>query len=345
MYKELKKLRKYTENLNDAIHLVYSHMRNSDDELRNEDISEIIKLTDKLKKKDIYILLEVIYSTSLTFQDSLMNELEEKYSYLVFKWGDVYKKYHADEDEFDLDFYQWLDVIHEQLIESIDNINRFCINYLSKTKSSLFSGVENIIIAVAHKDYLKAKQRYYELRHYGINALTKEDHFNMLMLEIDNSEQYVEGLISEGIEFDITKYEIEFENIERIEEVVIQDEFQVCFVSDRKAGVNSVEDEYTIEAVRNYLQDEGIMAKTPLNIFHKIIKDKHLPQNANQVLWLEKYVDAINLINFFNLTIEEFNECFVCKKGSKLNAKNHQVKGGSGYTDFYYFLDGIKCNN
>lgn len=327
MYKELNKLRKYTEKLDDVIHLIYSHIRNSGHELRKEDASEIKKLSDKLKKKDVYILLEAIYSTSLTFEEGLMKELEDKFSYLVFKWADIYEKYHAHGGEFDIDLYNWVDVINEQLIKSIDNINRFCVNYLSKTESSLFSGVENIIIAVANKDYLKAKQRYHELRHYGINALTKEDQFNMLMLEIDNSENYVEGLISEGIDFDIAKYEIEFEEIERIKEVVKQDDFKVYFVSERKLPHDYVMiNEEVIFEVYKYLITNRIIAEVGFDYFISIIVHKKLPNNSPQILWDGTMADARRFVDFFKLNDIIFNMCFLTKKEKLLDKNVHKLK-------------------
>ena len=234
MYKELKKLRKYTENLDDAIHNMYSYTQSSEIELTNEDISNIGKLSNKLKKKDVYILLEAIYSSSSTFNDSLVKELEEKFTYLVYKWADAYKKYQAEAYEVDSNLYFWIEVVNEQLIKSINGINRFCINYLSMPKSCIFSGLDNLVIGIAHKAYLKAKQRYYELQYYGVKALTKEDHFNIMMLGIDNPEQYVEYLISEGIEFDKSEYDFESDNEVKLDEIIKQDDFQVCFVSECK---------------------------------------------------------------------------------------------------------------
>ncbi len=341
MYKELTKLRKYTEKLDDAIHLIYSYVRNPDIEIRKEDISAINKFSDKLKKKDVYILLEAIYSTSLTFKDNLIKELEEKFSYLTYKWADVYKEYHKDDCELDIDLCYWVDVINEQLVVNIDSINRFCINYLSVPEALLFRGIEYVLITIAHKDYLLAKQRYYELKHNGVNALSKDDHFDMLVYEIDNPVKYVEGLISNGIEFDIMDYDFEFENLGRIEEVVKQDDFRVCFVSERKVASNSEFDDDIIEKVRRYLIEEGIMAEISTYVFAYIIKFKKLPQGTDRIIWHKKYVDGTNLINFFKLSVSNFNQCFICEAGNELSAKNHKITGTSGYTDFYHFLEKV----
>ncbi|MFW5804616.1 MAG: hypothetical protein ACOCWG_05245, partial [bacterium] len=165
MYKELKKLSKYTDNLDEAIHFLYSYMQSSEIELRSEDVSNIRKISDKLTKIDIYILLEAIYSSSSTFNDALLKELEEKYSHLVYKWADGYKKYQADDYETDINLDLLIESVNGNLITSIEGINRFCINYLAIPKSLLLSGIENLTIVMAHKDYLKAKQRYYELKY------------------------------------------------------------------------------------------------------------------------------------------------------------------------------------
>ena len=113
--------------------------------------------------------------------------------------------------------------------------------------------------------------------------------------------------------------------------------------SERKIQNTELEiSDYTIEVIRNYLEDKEIMVQTPPNVFSYIIRNKQLPKNANRVLWLKKYVDGTNLINFFNLSVDDFNNCFVCQQGKELNEKNHKITATSGYTDFYYFLEELK---
>ncbi len=338
MYKERINLDRFKDRLGEVIHLVCLIMHNSNGELQKEDVEKISTINDKLKNKDVYTLLEVIYTSSQIFNDNVIKELEDKFTHLVFKWADMIKECDTVTLEFNVNLHYWLIEINERMETSIDSINRFCVNYLSIPESNLFTANDYYKIAIAHKDYLKANQRYYELKHNGVNALTNEDHSNMHLLELHDEAQYVENLLEEGVPFDISTYGFDFEDLKRFEQVVKQDEFNVYFVTRHETfDVNITENQ--MFAIYNYLNQNNFI-DAEWETFKYAITKKILPDYSPEILWKKprSKADAWRLMEYLAWDTDTFNTIFKFPVLKPLTTKANKPKENDT-SNFMTFLE------
>ena len=331
MYKLLKRLRKHTEYLEISIENIGILVQNSESGISEGKLKEIEKCINKLTKIDLYILLEAIFLSSANFNYALLKDLEKKYSYMIMRWSNLYSEVCNSEDlNIHDEYFQAINYCNQidfQLSNCINKINSFCVNYLNVSTDRHLNGYEYQIIAKAHELYHKEKNRRADLKINGVKALSKEDQFETIVMEL-NEEDFLDNLLGEEGFLDEDEFcEDEMETIMANEASILNDDFEVCFVSERKLLNDYILiDEETIFKVYKFLIVNNLLGDVQVDYFRYILTHKKLPNNSPQILWRGTMADARRMIDFFSLNDSIFNKCFVTESGKLIDRKVHKVK-------------------
>lgn len=339
MYEIHKKLKNQTENIHcfiDQFSIEVKDKRNKTPNLFSTDED-----TFDLINENTYNLLEAIHLVSQKPLHVLINELEIRYSKIIYKYALYYykmpktefhnnydelsnndllfKPFHdctsneeEDEDEVIENFY--LDLI---LRDKIDQINTFCNNYLGIEDSVLLSHNEYKIIALSNIFQHALKVSYSSFSSY---------------IESFNSQyEFLTGKT-------LTKEEITF--LEREKDFVKSPIFRINFSKNSllPKGVKYM-DSNVLETLRRYLIDEEYLDNTVSNFdFVYLSQQKKLPKNIQKLNWKKKPANACRFADFLGMKYEDFNQCFVLHNKKPLTSSN---KSTYGYPPFAEFLDNL----
>jgi len=325
MYKFLKKLRLFQQRLIDTVYqtsLLLPDNEKKGNDIGEDEIETINKNIKKLEKVDVFILLEAVYLSSVNFKRVIIKELEDTFTYIIYKWGNVYLDFVNDPDSIIIyrDLWNISYELNKIIDEGIDKINRFCILYLDIPDKNLLTNYEYQVIAKAHNLYVKATTEYYRLKNNKA-AFTKYDELAMLADDI-SPEDYRETKLEAGIKLNYESFsEAELDVVEQNLSFIKSADFKVYFVSENQFNNDSRFSIEDIDKVWSFLLSENIM-DTTLPVFRYVIQNKKLPKDANKILWRKSLTDARRLVKLFKLDDEIFNACFTHLKGKILTSNN-----------------------
>lgn len=334
MLELLNKLRNHSEEFIELINIIIEIKNNGDSYLEKHhyNINEKTNyIFGYLYEIDIYNLLESIYVLSNKAFKKKIIEQEEKYTNIIRIWSILIPvKVEPNIPENNTDALRSFNNIlfETELIldNNIKRISQFCKDFLGSSSSNIFTFYD-------YKTLFQALE-YYEKKIIPKKFDKNSNYRNQMTIRF-NFDNYINQL--KHYNFNDSQIQL----IRNNKSLIKSKNIKIKFLDNTMYADSSVAlDESVLEELLEYLKTSNNIDNHISNKDFKLIcrSKSLLTIKSKKIKWKYKKADAVRFSIFVNLSLLEFNNCFIFSDNKKLELKD-LGKGWNKFDDFLLSLD------